>query len=87
MIKYKVPVTFLEFIIDVSWMMRQKNWIWYAAQNPLLSKLDIMQNGHVFMMHISSINLETTLLKVCVFVAGKTILIWHVMLRLIFWEK
>ena len=63
--------------------MRQKNWICYAAQNPLLSKLDIMQNGHVFMMHITSINLETTLLKVRVFVTCKTIIISKVILRLI----
>ena len=40
-----------------------------------------MQNGHVFMMHITSINLETTLLKVCVFVTGKTIIISKVILR------
>ena len=46
-----------------------------------------MQNGHVFMMHITSINLETTLLKVCVFVTGKNIIISNVILRLILWEK
>ena len=39
------------------------------------------------MMHVTSINLETTLLKVCVFVTGKTIIISNVTSRLILWEN
>ena len=35
------------------------------------------------MMHITSINLETTLLKVCVFVTRNTMIISKVILRLI----